>query len=97
MLVEEFTCQGDLERQLGMAVQPMNDRDKLVLEDMQIGFIKFVASSLFEGVASIAHGKMDDIRGRKMLFLITSVRIDIYSRVHTKQSQVMGVQEAMDQ
>ncbi|KAI9323244.1 hypothetical protein BX666DRAFT_1884687 [Dichotomocladium elegans] len=53
LLAQEFACQGDLERQLGMPVQPMNDRDKIVLEDMQIGFIRFVAMSLFESVSNV--------------------------------------------
>ncbi|KAF7726650.1 3',5'-cyclic-nucleotide phosphodiesterase [Apophysomyces ossiformis] len=52
-LVEEFACQGDLERELGMPVMPMNDREKIVLEDMQIGFIRFVAMNLFETVRDV--------------------------------------------
>ncbi|KAI9484431.1 hypothetical protein BDB00DRAFT_855679 [Zychaea mexicana] len=55
LLAQEFMCQGDLERKLGMPVQPMNDRDKMVLEDMQIGFIQFVAASLFESVSNVTH------------------------------------------
>ncbi|KAI7858141.1 hypothetical protein BDC45DRAFT_434195 [Circinella umbellata] len=55
LLAQEFMCQGDLERKLGMPVQPMNDRDKMVLEDMQIGFIRFVAASLFESVSNVTH------------------------------------------
>lgn len=43
-----------------MPVQPMNDREKLNLEDMQIGFIKFVASVLFEAVADVMHGKVNN-------------------------------------
>ena len=57
LLAQEFMCQGDLERKLGMPVQPMNDRDKMVLEDMQIGFIQFVATSLFESVSNVTQGK----------------------------------------
>ncbi|KAI8887221.1 HD-domain/PDEase-like protein [Backusella circina FSU 941] len=50
LLVEEFVSQGDLERELGMPVLPMNDREKVVLEDSQIGFIRFVALDLFQSV-----------------------------------------------
>ncbi|CEG68209.1 hypothetical protein RMATCC62417_04519 [Rhizopus microsporus] len=57
ILVEEFACQGDLERELGLPVIPMNDRTKIVLEDSQIGFIKFVALGLFESV----QGYMQDL------------------------------------
>ncbi|KAG0748603.1 hypothetical protein G6F57_004231 [Rhizopus arrhizus] len=57
ILVEEFACQGDLERELGLPVLPMNDRSKIVLEDSQIGFIKFIALGLFESI----HGYMQDL------------------------------------
>ncbi|KAI8373284.1 hypothetical protein BD560DRAFT_394525 [Blakeslea trispora] len=53
LLVEEFVCQGDLEKELGMPVLPMNDRDKVILEDSQIGFIRFVALDLFQNVREI--------------------------------------------
>ncbi|KAI8340806.1 hypothetical protein BC941DRAFT_418224 [Chlamydoabsidia padenii] len=53
LLVEEFACQGDLEKELGMPVSPFNDRDKLVLEDSQIGFIRFVAMGLFQQVREV--------------------------------------------
>ncbi|GAA5816888.1 hypothetical protein MFLAVUS_010423 [Mucor flavus] len=47
ILIEEFASQGDLERELGLHILPMNDRSKIVLEDSQIGFMKFVALGLF--------------------------------------------------
>ncbi|KAI9277574.1 hypothetical protein BY458DRAFT_432996 [Sporodiniella umbellata] len=50
ILVEEFACQGDLEKELGFPVVAMNDRAKIVLEDSQIGFIQFVALGLFESL-----------------------------------------------
>ncbi|OBZ86906.1 3',5'-cyclic-nucleotide phosphodiesterase regA [Choanephora cucurbitarum] len=53
LLIEEFVCQGDLEKELGMPVLPMNDRDKVILEDSQIGFIRFVALDLFQNVREI--------------------------------------------
>lgn len=53
LLVEEFVSQGDLEKELGMPVLPMNDRTKVVLEDSQIGFIQFVALDLFQNVRDI--------------------------------------------
>jgi hypothetical protein len=55
--VEEFACQGDLEKQLGIPVSPLNDRDKLILEDSQIGFIRFVAMGLFQQVRQVMQGK----------------------------------------
>ncbi|CAO3611362.1 unnamed protein product [Cunninghamella blakesleeana] len=53
LLVEEFASQGDLERELGMPVQATNDRNKIVTEDCQIGFIKFVAMDLFTTVSDL--------------------------------------------
>lgn len=57
ILVEEFATQGDLERELGMDVSPMNDRTQIVLEDSQIGFIRFVALGLFESVGDYMQGR----------------------------------------
>ncbi|KAG2200141.1 hypothetical protein INT47_012422, partial [Mucor saturninus] len=51
ILIEEFASQGDLERELGMNVLPMNDRSKIVLEDSQIGFMRFVALGLFQSIS----------------------------------------------
>ncbi|EPB88592.1 hypothetical protein HMPREF1544_04585 [Mucor circinelloides 1006PhL] len=51
ILIEEFASQGDLERELGLNVMPMNDRSQIILEDSQIGFIRFVAVGLFESVS----------------------------------------------
>ncbi|KAI8876233.1 HD-domain/PDEase-like protein [Backusella circina FSU 941] len=48
LLVEEFTTQGELEKKLALPV--LNDRDTLIMEDFQIGFIKFVALNLFQSV-----------------------------------------------
>lgn len=53
LLVQEFISQGDLEKQMGLPVLPMNDRTKVVLEDSQINFIKFVALDLFQNVANV--------------------------------------------
>ncbi|KAI8140723.1 hypothetical protein BJV82DRAFT_215980 [Fennellomyces sp. T-0311] len=53
LLVEESVSQGDLERVMGLPVLPMNDRDKIVLEDSQIGFIRFVALELFDSVRQV--------------------------------------------
>jgi hypothetical protein len=40
-----------------MNVLPMNDREKIILEDSQIGFIRFVALGLFEIVKDSMEGK----------------------------------------
>lgn len=50
LLVQEFVCQGDLERERGMHV--VYDRNQL-LEESQIGFIRFVALDLFQNVREV--------------------------------------------
>jgi hypothetical protein len=52
-LVDEFSNQGDLERELGLPVLPVNDRGKIALEDFQLGFIRHVAINLFQSVANV--------------------------------------------
>lgn len=86
MLAQEFACQGDLERQLGMPVQPMNDRDKMVLEDMQIGFIRFVAMNLFQSVADVTHGMYDD--DNDIHAILISMRIEISFTVETMEENL---------
>merc|ERR1719453_2244123 len=41
MIIDEFFAQGDQEKQLGLAVQPLNDRDKVNKSYSQVGFIEF--------------------------------------------------------
>eukprot|EP00928_Gymnodinium_smaydae_P049701 TRINITY_DN3337_c0_g3_i1.p1 TRINITY_DN3337_c0_g3~~TRINITY_DN3337_c0_g3_i1.p1 ORF type:complete len:1444 (+),score=193.61 TRINITY_DN3337_c0_g3_i1:34-4365(+) len=40
-IVEEFFAQGDMERQLELPLGPLNDREKVVLQASQVGFIEF--------------------------------------------------------
>ncbi|KAI8889731.1 HD-domain/PDEase-like protein [Backusella circina FSU 941] len=54
ILAEEFFEQGDLERELGMTVLPINERGKVRLEDFQIGFKKCIALKLFEAVSQVS-------------------------------------------
>lgn len=53
ILAEEFFEQGELEKEFGLNVLPMNDRGKIQLEDFQLGFKKCVALKLFEGISSV--------------------------------------------
>ncbi|KAI8645637.1 hypothetical protein BD408DRAFT_411288 [Parasitella parasitica] len=53
ILAEEFFEQGDLEKELGMSVLPINERGKIPLEDFQLTFKRFVAMKLFESVSSV--------------------------------------------
>ncbi|KAI7898877.1 uncharacterized protein BX663DRAFT_442147, partial [Cokeromyces recurvatus] len=51
ILAEEFFEQGDLERELGLTILPINERGKIPLEDFQLGFKRFVALKLFDSVS----------------------------------------------
>lgn len=57
VLQREFHEQGDLEKELGLSVLPINDRGKISLEDFQLGFKKNVAAKLFEVVTNVLPGK----------------------------------------
>lgn len=40
-VIEEFFLQGDKEKEMGIPVQPLNDRDKVNIPYSQIGFVEF--------------------------------------------------------
>lgn len=56
VLLQEFTCQGDLEKKLGLPVGLLNDRDRVSQPDSQIGFIDFCAMPLFKSVSELIPG-----------------------------------------
>jgi len=47
VVLEEFFAQGDQEKELGIPVQFLNDRDKLNRPNSQIGFIEFMIAPFF--------------------------------------------------
>jgi hypothetical protein len=46
LVMEEFFAQGDRERSLGIAIQPLNDRSSVNVAQSQVGFIEFVLAPL---------------------------------------------------
>jgi hypothetical protein len=56
VLLQEFTCQGDLEKKLGLPVAPVNDRGRVSQPDSQITFIDFCAMPLFKSVSELIPG-----------------------------------------
>eukprot|EP00747_Dinoflagellata_sp_TGD_P101010 gnl/TRDRNA2_/TRDRNA2_168214_c8_seq3.p1 gnl/TRDRNA2_/TRDRNA2_168214_c8~~gnl/TRDRNA2_/TRDRNA2_168214_c8_seq3.p1 ORF type:complete len:307 (-),score=62.21 gnl/TRDRNA2_/TRDRNA2_168214_c8_seq3:226-1086(-) len=52
-VLEEFFLQGDTEKERGVPVQALNDRDKVNRPLSQIGFIEFLISPLAFGAAQI--------------------------------------------
>merc|ERR1712194_398236 len=47
-VLSEFFLQGDKEKELGLPISPLCDRDTVNVQDSQINFIKFVIQPTFE-------------------------------------------------
>lgn len=56
LIEEEFFRQGDCERELGLPISPMMDRQKDNLLKGQVGFIDFVVAPLFQSVQLLVPG-----------------------------------------
>lgn len=52
-LVEEFFRQGDREKELGLTVSPLCDRNNTAVPDSQVGFINFIVSPTMQLVAEM--------------------------------------------
>merc|ERR1719498_1356477 len=48
-VLEEFFVQGDREKELGIPVQMLNDRNKVQKPSSQVGFVEFIVSPLIAG------------------------------------------------
>jgi len=53
LCLDEFFAQGDLEKQAGIPVQMLNDREKVNRANSQIGFIEFVIAPICSAVVNI--------------------------------------------
>lgn len=53
MIIDEFFMQGDKEKELGITVQPLNDRDKVNCPYSQVGFIEFFVAPFAFAAARI--------------------------------------------
>ncbi len=58
---EEFFCQGDKERELGMDISPMCDRNNATIEKSQIGFIDYIVHPLWETWADLVQPDASEI------------------------------------
>jgi hypothetical protein len=54
-IIEEFFLQGDKEKQMGIPVQAMNDREKVNWPFSQVGFIEFLVSPLVYASVKVLH------------------------------------------
>ncbi|KAL5275787.1 dnc family protein [Megaselia abdita] len=61
LLMEEFFLQGDKERENGMDISPMCDRDNATIEKSQVGFIDYIVHPLWETWADLVHPDAQDI------------------------------------
>jgi hypothetical protein len=79
ILSEEFYEQGDLEKELGLTVLPINERGKLPLADFQLTFKKFVAMKLFEAISKVTP---------KMQFTVDQINenVDIWEKMKADAS-----------
>lgn len=53
LVTEEFFALGDLEREMGLPVNPMNDRDSVSIPNSQIGFIEFIVFPMFLNLSKV--------------------------------------------
>ena len=60
LVMEEFFAQGDLERDLGISIQPLNDRNTVNIAQAQVSFIEFVVAPLQMGILRIFPGLVDN-------------------------------------
>lgn len=61
MLMEEFFRQGDLEKEKGVEVSPMMDRENASIEKSQVGFIDFILHPLWETWADLVYPDAQEI------------------------------------
>eukprot|EP00455_Lapot_gusevi_P044103 TRINITY_DN5460_c0_g2_i4.p1 TRINITY_DN5460_c0_g2~~TRINITY_DN5460_c0_g2_i4.p1 ORF type:complete len:146 (+),score=41.71 TRINITY_DN5460_c0_g2_i4:157-594(+) len=56
----EFFLQGDMEKERGLPVGPLNDREKVKVATSQLGFYQFCGEPLFTGLAKFLPELNDD-------------------------------------
>ncbi|VDD83443.1 unnamed protein product [Mesocestoides corti] len=66
LLSEEFFRQGDRENELGMPYSPLCDRNTVVLQQSQIGFIDFIVEPIFVVLGDMLDKMMEHAVGAKV-------------------------------
>lgn len=61
LLMEEFFLQGDKEREIGLDISPMCDRQNATIEKSQVGFIDYIVHPLWETWGDLVHPDAQDI------------------------------------
>ncbi|KAG1041942.1 hypothetical protein G6F43_012000 [Rhizopus delemar] len=90
ILAEEFFEQGELEKEFGMNVLPMNERGKVQIEDFQLNFKRFIALKLFEAVTSVT---------KDMRFTVDVIHenIDIWENMKKDKQGLLKQKESNEQ
>ncbi|KHN86708.1 putative 3',5'-cyclic phosphodiesterase pde-4 [Toxocara canis] len=60
-ILEEYWRQGDRERDLGLEISPMCDRNNVTIEKSQVGFIDYIVHPLYETWADLVHPHAQNI------------------------------------
>jgi len=60
-IMEEFFQQGDKEKEVGLDISPMCDRNNSTIEKSQVGFIDYIVHPLWETWADLVHPGAQDI------------------------------------
>lgn len=53
LIMEEFFCQGDQEKERGIPIQVLNDREKVNRPNSQVGFIEFMIAPMAEAMVNL--------------------------------------------
>ncbi|XP_035210856.1 cAMP-specific 3',5'-cyclic phosphodiesterase, isoforms N/G-like isoform X3 [Stegodyphus dumicola] len=61
LIMEEFFQQGDKEREMGLDISPMCDRENATIEKSQVGFIDYIVHPLWETWADLVHPDAQEI------------------------------------
>ena len=60
-IFEEFFCQGDFEREAGLAVSPNCDRNSVSIAENQVAFIDYIVRPLWETWSILVYPDAQDI------------------------------------
>lgn len=60
-ILEEYWRQGDRERDLGLEISPMCDRNNVTIEKSQVGFIDYIVHPIFETWADLVYPHAQNI------------------------------------
>jgi len=96
-LMEEFWVQGDKEKELGLDMSPMCDRDNPTVEKSQVGFIDYVVLPLWETWAQLVFPD-----AQEMLALLESnrtfyeKRIPVSTLLNTEDNEAADKRAAFD-